>query len=101
MDSNVKGLLWLAGAGMGGSFVGWWFFRPKKKPRTSSENLGYLISGLLVAFFVSPFACKWFHVSDVESARFVTFAIGVLWTKILDRYTEGFKNIKLPGVDNK
>lgn len=101
MDSNVKNLLWLAGAGMGGSFVGWRIFKPKKKPRTLGENVGYLISGLLVAFFLTPFVCKWFHVSDTEDMKTVAFFTGIFWSKILDRYAMDIKNMKLTGGSAK
>lgn len=100
MEHSLKHLIWLACAGLSGSFVGWRFFRPKKKA-TLADSASYLVSGLLVAFFLTPFVCKWFHVTELEDMRTVAFFTGVFWSKILDKYAEDFKNGKLPGGTGK
>ncbi|HAT3959805.1 hypothetical protein QMM96_22295 [Citrobacter freundii] len=98
MDQHIKNLVWLACAGLSGSFVGMRLQKTtKKKPRTLWDNVSYVINGLLVAFFFTPFLCKWFHVADIEDVRAVAFFTGAFWSKILERYGADFSKNKQTG----
>ena len=96
----TRRLLWMAFAGLSGSFVGSRI--RKKKALTLSDNIQYMLSGLLVAFFITPMVCKWFHVTDFEDVRALTFLTGVFWPKILERFRQDIKTKKfLSGGDNQ
>lgn len=98
MEQHIKNLIWLACAGLAGSFVGMQIQKPqKKKKRTLKSNLAYIINGLLVAFFFTPLMCKWFHFVDAEEIRAIAFFTGVFWSKLLERYGSDIEKGKLPG----
>jgi hypothetical protein len=100
VEQPAKGLVWMAFAGLSGSFVG--MRLRKKKAHTLSDNAQYMLSGLLVAFFITPMVCKWFHVTDPEDIRAITFITGVFWPKILERFRQDIKSKTfLSGGDSK
>lgn len=79
---NIKHLIWLAAAGVSGAFIG---LTMHPAERTRFQTWAFMISGLLVAFWLSPFICKYFSLSEPEEISAVAFAAGAFWSSIVEK----------------
>ena len=79
---NIKHLVWLASAGLSGAFIG---LTMHPGERTKLQRLMFLVSGLLVAFWLAPFICKYFHLDEPEEISAVAFAAGAFWSSIVEK----------------
>lgn len=79
---TLKYLLWLAAAGISGAFIG---MTSSPTTRTPWQRLVFLLSGLLVAFWLTPFLCKQFNLSNPEEISAMAFSSGAFWSSIITR----------------
>lgn len=79
---TLKHLLWLAAAGFSGAFIG---MASSQTERTLWQRLVFLLSGLLVAFWLTPFLCKQFNLSNPEEISAMAFSSGAFWSSIITR----------------
>ena len=79
---SLKNLLWLAAAGCSGAFIG---MTSSPTPRTPWQRLVFLLSGLLVAFWLTPFLCKQFNLYHPEEISAMAFTSGAFWSNIVSR----------------
>lgn len=78
--NNLYSMLWIAAAGISGAFIG---MTRRDAYRTPLQRFVYLLSGLLVAFWLSPLLCKKLNLYEPEEISAVAFASGVFWSSIL------------------
>ena len=79
---TVKYLLWLAAAGVSGAFIG---MISSQIQRTLWQRIIFILSGLLVAFWLTPYLCKQFNLSNPEDISAMAFASGAFWSSIITR----------------
>lgn len=79
---TLKYLLWLAAAGISGAFIG---MTSSPTARTPWQRLVFLLSGLLVAFWLTPFLSKQFNLSNPEEISAMAFSSGAFWSSIVTR----------------
>jgi hypothetical protein len=90
---NLKHLLWLAAAGISGAFIG---MTSSPAERTPWQRLVFLLSGLLVAFWLTPFLCKQFNLSNPEEISAMAFSSGAFWSSIVTRIGQLINTFNLP-----
>ncbi|MCS5452515.1 hypothetical protein ACJVQT_22895 [Enterobacter huaxiensis] len=95
---HVKHLLWLAAAGVSGAFIG---LSMHPEQRTPWQRAIYLVSGLLVAFWLSPILCKYFNLSAPEEISAVAFSAGAFWSSIVTKIGQIITAFRMPGNGGK
>ncbi|HCI6749376.1 TPA: hypothetical protein NPP60_005046 [Klebsiella variicola subsp. variicola] len=94
MDS-LKQLLWLAAAGLSGAFIG---LTMHPAERTPFQRFAFIISGLLVAFWLSPVICRYFGLMEPEEISAVAFAAGAFWSSIVDKVGQLVEAFRFPAA---
>ncbi|HBM2815647.1 TPA: hypothetical protein LU109_003556 [Enterobacter hormaechei subsp. xiangfangensis] len=77
-----KNLLWMAVAGLSGGFLG---LTRQKKKLTVKDQVFFVISGLIVSFWLTPLLCSWYKLTDWEQVNGAAFCVGACWPKIMDK----------------
>lgn len=90
---NLKHWLWLASAGLSGAFIG---MSVHPKERTIWQRAVFIVSGVLVAFWLTPFICKYFGMTGPEEVSAIAFASGAFWSSIVNKVGEVIEVIRLP-----
>lgn len=95
---GLKHLIWLAAAGVSGAIIG---LSIHPGERTPFQRFAFVLSGLLVAFWLTPFICRYFGLVAAEEISAVAFAAGAFWSSIIDKLGQlvkglsfGFKGLK-------
>ncbi|MCS5737134.1 hypothetical protein N1032_25740 [Herbiconiux sp. CPCC 203386] len=81
MDS-IKHMILLACAGVSGAIIG---LSIHPNERTPLQRFMFILSGLLVAFWLTPFICRYFGLTAPEEISAVAFAAGAFWSSIVDK----------------
>lgn len=79
---GLKEMLWLAAAGVSGAIIGL-SMHPAK--RSVLQRFVFVLSGLLVAFWLTPIICRYFGLAAAEEISAVAFAAGAFWSSIVDK----------------
>lgn len=91
--NEIKHLIWLASAGVSGAIIG---LSIHPSERTPIQRFVFVLSGLLVAFWLTPFICRYFGLDAPEEVSAVAFAAGAFWSSIVDKLGQVVQN--LPGI---
>lgn len=94
---EFKARLWVMAAGIGGGFI---TMTRKQQQLTTGERMTYLISALLVALFVTPWACEYFGIVSPKAVSGLAFFMGAFWQTVVIKGGEVFKGWKAPGAKN-
>ena len=87
-------MLWIAAAGLCGALMG----MLRSKADTLTQRVSFVLFGFSAAFFLTPLAARWFHLSDVYEIGGAGFIIGMFWIAILDRLKQAIQDGKAPEV---
>lgn len=95
---GLKHFLWLAAAGLSGAYIG---MMMKPIQLTARHKMAYLVSGLLVAFWLTPVLCKYFNLVTPEEISGVAFISGAFWSSIMDKVKQKIDNFSGPAPEEK
>lgn len=90
---NIKHLLWLAAAGISGAIIG---MSVHPQERTLWQRIVFIVSGVLVAVWLTPFICKYFGMTGPEEVSAIAFGAGAFWSSIVNKVGEVIEVFKLP-----
>lgn len=90
---SLKQLLWLAAAGISGAFIG---LSMHPSERSKLQIFMFLLSGLLVAFWLTPILCKFMGLTATEEITAVAFGAGAFWSSVVEKFAKWFE-ARLPG----
>lgn len=80
MSDELRAKLWLLLAGLSGGFIGQF---TSSEPLTQKQRLGFILSGMMTALFIVPWAAGYFGVSKTEATSVLAFVAGVYWKQII------------------
>lgn len=90
---ELKAKLWLLLAGLSGGFVGQF---TSNEPLTTKQRLGFILSGIVTALFIIPWASGYFGLSTAEASSGLAFVAGIYWKQVVTKAGELVDLIKLP-----
>jgi len=98
-DDDLKSKLWLMFAGLAGGFIS---LTSGKNELTFKQQIAYLVSALLVALFLTPWACEYFKITSPTAISGLGFFMGAFWQIIIARGAEFAKSWRRPsnGAEN-
>lgn len=92
---GLKHYLLLAAAGLSGAFIG---LTMHPGERTPFQRLAFIVSGLLVAFWLSPVICRYFGLTSPEEISAVAFVAGAFWSSIVDKAGQLVEAFRFPAA---
>lgn len=72
-----------------------------KEPMSVNQRIAYLLSALLVALFITPWACEYFNITSPSAISGLGFFMGAFWQVVIVRGGEWLKGMKLPSGGSK
>jgi FtsH-binding integral membrane protein len=93
MNEELKRRLWLMAAGLAGGFI---TLNMRKQELTAGQQIAYLISALLVALFLTPWACEYFGIVTPSAVSGLAFVVGAFWQTVISKGAEVLQNWRVP-----
>lgn len=97
MDT-IKQALWLIAAGVSGAIIG---MSVHPQERTTWQRVVFVVSGVLVAFWLTPVICKYFGMTSPEEVSAIAFAAGAFWSSIITKLGQIIEAVRLPVIGGK